>query len=151
MLRHLLQMPWHLAYHSVTPYNSAASRDVFLIPKISYIIRHCKFVFQDACIFLKKKKRKTTCSFQIGTKNPTKKKFIVEPSFFTSWTITSEKCTRAHVQENKSIYIYLYISPYENVFENGCIYIYIHLFQIRLLQRRMMHDPCFIARGALLL
>ena len=27
----------------------------------------------------------------------------------------------------------------------------IHLFQIRLLQRRMMHDPCFIARGALLL
>ena len=37
MLRHLLQMPWHLVYHSVTPYNSAASRDVFLIHKISYI------------------------------------------------------------------------------------------------------------------
>ena len=124
MLRDLLQMPWHLAYHSVTPYNSAASRDVFLIPKISYIIRHCKFVLQGACIFLKKK-RKTTCSFQIGAKKPTKKKFIVEPSFFTSWTMTSEKCTRAHVQENKSIYIYLHISPYENVFENGCIYIYI--------------------------
>ena len=76
----------------------------------------------------KKKKRKTTCSFQIGTKNPTKKKIIVEPSFFTSWTMTSEKCTRAHVQENKSIYIYLYISPYENVFENGCIYIYIYIY-----------------------
>ena len=27
---------------------------------------------------------------------------------------------------------------------------YIHLFQLRLLLRRMMHDPCFIARGALL-
>ena len=26
----------------------------------------------------------------------------------------------------------------------------IHLFQLRLLQRRMMHDPCFIACGALL-
>ena len=26
----------------------------------------------------------------------------------------------------------------------------IQLFQLRLLQRRMMHDPCFIARGALL-
>ena len=26
----------------------------------------------------------------------------------------------------------------------------IHLFQLRLLLRRMMHDPCFIARGALL-
>ena len=54
MLRHLLQMPWYFAYHSVTPYNSGASRDVFLIPKISYIITHCKFVSQGACIFLKK-------------------------------------------------------------------------------------------------
>ena len=26
----------------------------------------------------------------------------------------------------------------------------IHLFQLRLLLRRMMHDPCFIACGALL-
>ena len=25
------------------------------------------------------------------------------------------------------VYIYLYISPYENVFENGCIYIYIYV------------------------
>ena len=57
---------------------SASSRDVFLIPKISHIIRHCKFVSQGACIFLKKK-LKTTC--QIGTKNPTTKKFTVEPSF----------------------------------------------------------------------
>ena len=51
------------------------------------------------------KKTQTTCSFQIGTKNPTKKKFVVEPSFFTSWTIASANCTRAHVQENKSIYL----------------------------------------------
>ena len=28
--------------------------------------------------------------------------------------------------------------------------ILIHLFQLRLLQTRMMHDPCFIASGALL-
>ena len=35
----------------VTPYNSAASRDVFLIPKISYVICPCKFVLQGACIF----------------------------------------------------------------------------------------------------
>ena len=52
----------------------------------------------------------TICSFQIGTKNPTKKKIIVEPSFFTSWTIANEKCTRAHVQENKSIYLSIYLS-----------------------------------------
>ena len=134
MLRHLLQMPWHLAYHSVTPYNSAASRDVFLIPKISYIIRHCKFVFQGACIFLKKKKkRKTTCSFQIGTKNPTKKKFIVEPSFFTSWTITSEKCTRAHVQENKSIYLSIYLSVWKRFWKRVYIYIY---------KRRLLRLAC---------
>ena len=46
-----------------------------------------------------KKKNSATCSFQIGTKNPTK--FI---------TITGEKCTRAHVQENKSIYVSIYLS-----------------------------------------
>ena len=40
---------------------------------------------------------------------------IVEPRFIASWTITSEKCTRAHVQENKkytSIYISLYIKTF---------------------------------------
>ena len=105
MLRHLLQMPWHHVWpiNSVTPQNSTASRAVFLIPKISHIIRHCKFVLQGWCFFLKK--TQTTCSFQIGTKNPTKKKFVVEPSFFTSWTIANANCTRAHVQENKSIYL----------------------------------------------
>ena len=99
----------------------------FLAMKISYKIRHCKFVLQGASIFLKRKKRKTTCSFQIGTKNPTKKKFIVEPSFFTSWTMTSEKCTRAHVQENKSIYIYIYISVHMKTFLKTAVYIYIYL------------------------
>ena len=34
---------------------SAASRDVFLIPKISYIIRHCTFLLQGACIFKEKR------------------------------------------------------------------------------------------------
>ena len=26
------------------------------------------------------------------------------------------------------VYIYLYISPYENVSENGCVYIYIYIY-----------------------
>ena len=44
--------------NSVTPHDSAASsRAVFLIPKISQIIRHCKFVLQGGCSFLKKLKR----------------------------------------------------------------------------------------------
>ena len=59
---------------------------------ITHIIRHCKFVLQGTCTFLKKKVSDMFFS-----------------SFFTSWTITGEKCTRAHVQENKSIYIYIYI------------------------------------------
>ena len=49
------------------------------------------------------KKKSATCYFHIGTK-----KIIAEPSFFTNGTITGEKCTRAHVQENIYIYIYIY-------------------------------------------
>ena len=48
--------------------------------------------------------------WQIGIKNLTKREFIVEPSFFTSWTIRSEKCARAHVQQNKIIYLSIYLS-----------------------------------------
>ena len=66
-------------------------------------------------------------SWEIGTKNLTKRKFIIEPNFFTSWTLTSEKCTRMHMQENKGIYLSIYISLYENLFENGYIYIYIYM------------------------
>ena len=48
------------------------------------------------------------------------KKFIVEPSFLTSWTIENEKFARAHVQDNKSIYISLYMKTF---FKTGA-YIY---------------------------
>ena len=91
-----------LPINSVTPYNSAASRAVFLIPKISHVIRHCKFVLPGGCVFLKK--TQTTCSFQMGTKNPTKKIFIVVRSFFTSWTTANEKCTRTHGIMNSFIF-----------------------------------------------
>ena len=98
--------------------NSAASWAVFLIPKMSQIIRHCKFVLQGTCIFLtKRKKTQTTCSFLIGTKNPTKRKFIVEASFFASWTITSEKCTPAHVK-----YLSRYLSMWKPFWTRVYIY-----------------------------
>ena len=45
------------AINSVTPHNSAASRAVFRILKISHVIRHCKFVLQGGCFFLNKLKR----------------------------------------------------------------------------------------------
>ena len=75
--------------------------------------------------FSKKKKLKTTC--QLGTKNPTTKKFIVEPSFFTSWTITSLNAHGRTCKKTK-VYIYLNISLYENLFENGCIYTCVYIY-----------------------
>ena len=66
----------------------------------------------------------------IGTKNLTKKKINVEPSFFTSWTITSVNAHGRTCKKTK-VYIYLYISLYENLFENGCnIYIYIYIYNL---------------------
>ena len=44
--------------------------------------------------------------------------------FFTSWTITSESAHGRTCKKTK-VYIYLYISLYENLFEKGCINIYI--------------------------
>ena len=109
----------------MTPNNSATSRAGFLIPKTSQMIRHRKSVLQGEGIFQTKEQIQTACSFQIQTKIPTERKFLIKTRFFTCWTMTSEKCTRAHVQENKSIYLSIYLS-YENLFENGCIYIYIY-------------------------
>ena len=59
-------------------------------------------------------------NWQIGTKNLTKRKIIFEPSFFTSWTITS---VNAHGR-TCNLSIYLSISLYENLFKNGYIYTY---------------------------
>ena len=67
-------------------------------------------------------------NWQIGTKNLTKRKIIVEPSFFTSWTITSVNAHGRTCKKTK-VYIYLYISLYENLFENGCRYIDIYIYR----------------------
>ena len=66
-------------------------------------------------------------NWQIGTKNLTKRKIIVELSFFTSWTITNVNAHGRTCKKTK-VYIYLYISLYENLFENRCIYIYIYIY-----------------------
>ena len=61
-------------------------------------------------------------NWQIGTKNLTKRKFIVEPSFLTGWTMTSVNAHGRTCKKTK-VYTYLYISLHENLFANGCIYI----------------------------
>ena len=55
----------------------------------------------------------------------------------------------AHVRTCKKtkVYIYLYISPYENVSENGCIYIYIYNFTEVLVSRViivLLLQNCFV-------
>ena len=88
---------------------SAASRDVFLIPKISYIIRHCKFVSQGACIFLKKQKNwKRQVLSELEKEKTWRRKNLSLNRVFHK--LDNNKCTRAHVQENKSIYLSKYLS-----------------------------------------
>ena len=111
-----------IQWHRVTR-RSAASPDVFLIPKISYIIRHCKFVSQDACIFLKKNSKRHVKLEQKADEE----KIYRRTEFSTSWTITSEKCTRAQVQENKSIYLSIYLSVWKPFWKRVYIYIYTRL------------------------
>ena len=107
---------------------SAASRDVFPIPKISYITRHCKFVSQGACIFLKKQKNsKRQVLFKLEKKNPTKKKFIVEPSFHKLDNNKWEMHTGARTRKQK--YISIYISLYMKTFLKTGVYIYTVVFK----------------------
>ena len=65
--------------------------------------------------------------WQIGTKNLTKREFIVEPSFLTSWTIRKEKCARGHVQQNKTTNLSIYLSIWKPFWKRVCIYIYIYI------------------------
>ena len=48
--------------------------------------------------------------FSNWNKEPDEEKNYRSTEFFTSWTIANEKCTRAHVQENKSIYLSIHLS-----------------------------------------
>ena len=97
--------------NSVTPYNSRIGCFEGCFPHSQTQLYNSPL---QICIagrmhFSKKnktKKLKTTGSFQIG-KKPDEEKIYHWTELFTSWTIRSEKCTRAHVQENKSIYLSL--------------------------------------------
>ena len=74
----------------------------------------------------KKKKKKNQNDISNWNKNPDDEKIYRPTEFFTSWTITSEN-THGRTCKRAKVYIYLYISLYENLFENGCIYIYIYI------------------------
>ena len=44
------------------------------------------------------------------SKEPDEERIYRWTEFFTSWTIANKKCSRAHVQHNKSIYLSIYLS-----------------------------------------
>ena len=103
---------------------SAASRDVFLIPKISYIIRHCKFVSQGGMYFSKKKKSKR--HFKLEQKPRRRKNLSLNRVFHkldnNKWKIH----TGARAREQK--YISIYISLCMKTFLKTGVYIYIYIY-----------------------
>ena len=74
-------------------------------------------------------KKKTQNDMSNWNKKPDDEKIYRWTEFFTSWTTTSEKCTRAHMQRNRSIYIYplsIYLSLWKPFWKRVCIFIYIY-------------------------
>ena len=106
----------------MTPHNSAASRAVFLIPKISHIIRHCKFVLQGGCFFLKKLKRHVLFKLEQRTR---RRKNVSLNRVFSQVGQCQRKNAHGRTCKKIKVDIYLNLSLYENLFEKGCIYIYI--------------------------
>ena len=103
---------------------SAASRDIFLISKISHIIRHCKFVLQGACIFLKEKLKRHVF-FKLEQKTRRRKNLSFNRFFHkldnNKWKIH----TGARTREQK--YISIYISLCMKTFLKTGVYIYTRL------------------------
>ena len=102
---------------------SAALWDVFLIPKITYIIRHCKFVSLGACIFLKKKKKKLKTTVKLEQKTRLRKNLSLNRVFHKLDNKKWKMHTGARAREQKHISIY--ISLCMKTFLKTGIYIYI--------------------------
>ena len=124
---------------------SAASRDVFLIPKISCIIRHCKFVSQGACIFLKKKNSKRHVKLEQNTwrRNNLSLNRVFHKLDNNKWKMH----TGARAREQN--YISIYISLCMKTFLKTGVYIYI--YNNTLVSQRLKltfvtfnHKTCFL-------
>ena len=105
---------------------SAASRDVFLIPQISYKIRHCKFVSQGACIFIKTQKNsKRHVLFKLEQKNRRRKNLSLKRVFHKLDNNKWKVHTGARARKQK--YISIYRSLHMKTFLKTGVYIYIYL------------------------
>ena len=81
---------------------------------ISHIIRHCKFVLQGACTFLQKTQRHVLFKLEQRTR---RRKNSSLTEFFHKLDNNGWKMHRGPCKKTK-VYMYLYISLYENLFEN---------------------------------
>ena len=113
------------AINSVTPHNSAVSRAVSFIPKISHIIRHCKFVLQGGCFYSKKYSNDIFSSN--WNKEPDQEKIDRWTEFFHKLDNSKWKMhTGARARKQK--YISIYISLYMETFLKTGVYIYIYIY-----------------------
>ena len=71
---------------------------------------------------------------------------------FDSYSVRKSVLIISHITfRDRRVHIFA-----DNLSQNSCIHLFQlrlllrRMMQLRLLLRRMMHDPCFIARGALL-
>ena len=55
-------------------------------------------------------------------KKPNEERIYRWTEFLTSWTIRSEKCARAHVQQNKTIYLSIYLSIWKTFWKRVYIF-----------------------------
>ena len=100
-------------------------RHVFLIPKISCIIRRCKFVLQGACIFLKK--NQNDMCFSNWNKKPDEEKIYRWTEFFHKLDNNKWKMhTGARARKQK--YISIYISLHMKTFLKTGVCIYFSFF-----------------------
>ena len=102
---------------------SAASRDVFLIPKLSYIIRHCKFLSQGACIFSSSKRQ---VLFKLE-KKPDEEKICRWTEFLDNNEWKMHTGARARKQKYISIYLSIYLSTWKPFWKRVYIYVLIQL------------------------
>ena len=128
----------------MTPHahDTAASRAVFLVPKTSHIIRHCKFLLQGGSFF--SKKNSNDMFFSNWNKEPDEEKNVSLNRVFSQVGQLQMKNAHGRTCKKTKVSIYLYVSLYENLFKNGYIYIYIYIIYTgSLAKRRCLGSACF--------
>ena len=84
-------------------------------------------------------------------KEPDEERICRWTKFFTGWTIANEKCTRAHVQQNKSIYLSIYISIWKPFFFLFLLFWLFRRFWLTQIPRTILHHQLALTKFGKLL